>query len=106
MARYRVSGHSLANVLLWGFGARTMPIYEYQAKDSGQSCAHCADGFELMQRMSDAPLEACPECAAPLTKLISAPAVGRSESGLDDRAKSAGFHKLERRDKGTYEKKY
>lgn len=83
-----------------------MPIYEYQAKDAGRSCPHCIDVFELLQRISDETLTVCPKCGAPVTKLISAPAVGSSQSGFDDRAKSAGFSKLQRTGKGEYEKKY
>lgn len=83
-----------------------MPIYEYQAGDRAHSCATCAVGFEILQSLSDPALETCPSCGAPVRKLISAPAVGGSKSGFDDRAKSAGFHKLERRGRGEYEKKY
>ncbi len=43
-----------------------MPIYEYQ-------CTACEHEFETMQKMSDAPLEACPSCGEnTLKKLISA----------------------------------
>jgi putative FmdB family regulatory protein len=83
-----------------------MPIYEYQATDEKRCCKHCAKVFEVLQQPSDAPLTECPQCEAPVTKLISAPAVGASESGADDRARSAGFHKLKRLDKGKYEKQY
>lgn len=83
-----------------------MPIYEYQAVDEARGCPHCAGGFEQMQRISDTPLQACPECGAPIRKVISPCAVGRSRSGFDHRAKEAGFHKLERLGKGEYEKKY
>jgi putative FmdB family regulatory protein len=83
-----------------------MPIYEYQAKDRKKSCSHCVDGFEQLQKLSDPPLTACPQCGAAVTKTISAPSVGSSKSGLDDRARSAGFHKLEKLGKGEYEKKY
>ena len=41
-----------------------------------------------------------------LKKLISAPNVGGSESSADDRAKSAGFHKLKKVSTGEYEKLY
>jgi putative FmdB family regulatory protein len=84
-----------------------VPIYEYIARDpDSQSCAVCRGGFELLRRMSDPPLESCPTCGAPVRKVFSRPAVGRSISSLDDRAKSAGFHKLKRLGKGEYEKKY
>ena len=83
-----------------------MPIYEYQASEESKSCAYCRNGFEILQNLSEPALEVCPECGQRVTKQISAPSVGASQSSLDDRAKSAGFHKLEKRDKGTYEKKY
>jgi hypothetical protein len=41
-----------------------------------------------------------------VVKVVSRPAVGGSSSGFDDRAKSAGFHKLKRLGKGEYEKQY
>jgi putative FmdB family regulatory protein len=62
--------------------------------------------FEEIQKMSDPPLETCPKCGSPLAKLISVSSVGHSVSGLDQRAKAAGFHKLQKLGKGEYEKKY
>ena len=44
-----------------------MPFYEYQ-------CRACGAQVEVMQKISDAPLKKCPECAkSQLTRLISAP---------------------------------
>lgn len=83
-----------------------MPIYEYEARDTKRQCTHCTGGFETMQRMADAPLTHCPQCGAPVMRRISAPAVGRSQSGFDDQARQAGFHKLKRLGKGEYEKQY
>jgi putative FmdB family regulatory protein len=51
-----------------------MPIYEYQ-------CLQCEKKTELLQRMNDAPLAACPECGGEVRKLISAPAVQFKGSG-------------------------
>lgn len=43
-----------------------MPIYEYRC----QSCGHQQ---EFLQKVSDAPLTTCPQCAKPsLSKLLSA----------------------------------
>jgi len=43
-----------------------MPIYEYQCED-------CGHKLEAIQKMSDDPLQDCPECdAATLKKLVSA----------------------------------
>ena len=83
-----------------------MPIYEYSAEQASRSCALCRERFERLVRLSDPPLTQCPDCGAPIRKVISAPSVGASKSGFDNRAKQAGFHKLQRTGKGEYEKKY
>lgn len=83
-----------------------MPIYEYAASNPDAACPHCRSAFEVMQRISDAPLSKCPLCGADVRRQISAPAVGASQSGYDDRAKAAGFHKLKKTGKGEYEKQY
>ncbi|MBN1557729.1 MAG: zinc ribbon domain-containing protein [Lentisphaerae bacterium] len=83
-----------------------MPFYEYKVREGTRGCPKCAPGFTELQRLADPPLKTCPRCGAPVARQISAPAIGRSKSGFDDRAKAAGFHKLERRGKGEYEKKY
>jgi putative FmdB family regulatory protein len=45
-----------------------MPIYEYQ-------CQHCRKELEILQKISDSPLQDCPECGKPaLKKKISAAA--------------------------------
>jgi hypothetical protein len=59
-----------------------------------------------VQSLSDARLTVCPKCGAPVSKCVVAPAIGRSKSKLDDRAKAAGFTKLKRVSKGEYEKMY
>ncbi len=41
-----------------------MPVYEYE-------CKTCDKVFEVQQKMSDAPLTECPECQAPVKKLMS-----------------------------------
>jgi len=44
-----------------------MPIYEYK-------CGVCAHRFEAIQKFSDPPLDQCPKCGGPATKMQSAPA--------------------------------
>ncbi len=51
-----------------------MPIYEYQ-------CQTCGKRSELLQRMDDPPMAACPECGGEVKKLISSPAVQFKGSG-------------------------
>lgn len=40
-----------------------MPIYEYK-------CTECGHQFEVQQRFSDSPLEACPNCQGKLRKVF------------------------------------
>lgn len=41
-----------------------MPVYEYE-------CKECEKVFEVNQKMADKPLSNCPECQAPVKKLMS-----------------------------------
>lgn len=81
-----------------------MPVYVYEAK--GKGCARCADGFEVSQSINDARLTCCPDCGAPVVRVIQASALGHSKTDLNYRAKRAGFHALKRVQKGEYEKIY
>jgi putative FmdB family regulatory protein len=83
-----------------------MPIFEYQSDPPERGCSRCAKGFAHLHRGAEASLTHCPDCGAPLRRLISAPAVGASKSGFDARAKAAGFHKLKRLGRGEFEKQY
>jgi len=49
----------------------SMPIYEYQAKDSKKACACCCKPFEALQRVDERPLAQCPECGTAVRKIIS-----------------------------------
>jgi putative FmdB family regulatory protein len=75
-----------------------MPIYEYQ-------CAACGKVTEAWQKFSEAPLNVCPACGGPMTKLISNCAFhlkgsgwyvsdysssGRPNSATPDTAKESG----------------
>ncbi len=51
-----------------------MPAYEYKC----ETCGYC---FEQRQKMSDAPLAACPKCGAALRRLISGGAGAISKGG-------------------------
>ena len=63
---------------------RYMPIYEYQ-------CTACRHTFDVLQKLSDAPLVDCPECgAAQLRKLVSAP---------NFRLKGGGWYETDFKDK-------
>ncbi len=46
-----------------------MPIYEYRACDKG--CNHCRRGFDVLQKLTDEPLQQCPRCNAPVKRVVS-----------------------------------
>ncbi len=45
-----------------------MPIYEYE-------CEVCNHRFEVMQKFSDKPIKKCTQCAGPVHKVLSPPAL-------------------------------
>lgn len=48
-----------------------MPIYEYEALESTRGCTSCSRRFEVLQRIGDSPLTACPACGGAVRKLVS-----------------------------------
>ena len=52
-----------------------MPIYEYESTSPGGKCRKCAFTFEVIQRISDPLLAACPQCGGPVRRKISRPRV-------------------------------
>lgn len=83
-----------------------MPIREYRASDAKNSCDDCREGFERIEGIEAKPLESCPRCGAAIQRQLSSPNVGGSKSGLDQRAKSAGFTKYGKLGSGEYEKNF
>jgi putative FmdB family regulatory protein len=62
-----------------------MPLYEYQCED-------CGVRFERLQRMSDEPVQVCPECGGEVHRLIQPVGIIFKGSGFyvtDNRAKSS-----------------
>lgn len=82
-----------------------MPIYEYAA-DTARSCATCRAGFERLQKLSDAPVAACPDCGAPVRRVIGAPQVvaGQGHVLRENHVAKHGFTQYRRVGKGLYEK--
>ena len=83
-----------------------MPLYVYEARDSKNGCARCRGGFEIAQSLKDDKLTACPDCGAPIYRVIQAPGLTHSRTDLHYRAKRAGFSCLKKVQKGEYEKMY
>ncbi len=68
-----------------------MPTYEYQ-------CTDCEHEFEAFQRMSEAPLSDCPECARPSLKR-------KIGLGAGFIFKGSGFYETDFKDRSGYSKK-
>lgn len=81
-----------------------MPIYEYQAATESH-CTYCVNGFERIRKLSDTPLETCPQCGAPVKRKISAPNLGHSGPSLDTgNIEKHGFTQYRKAGDGVYEK--
>ena len=83
-----------------------MPLYVYEACESKKGCAKCRGGFEISQSLKDDKLTTCPDCGAPIYRVIQAPGLTHSRTDLHYRAKRAGFSCLKKVQKGEYEKMY
>lgn len=81
-----------------------MPVYVYQAA-AEPGCAYCATPFERRQKLDDPRLQACPECRAPLRRVLTPPNL--ATSGADLRPENVGRHgftQYRKAGKGVYEK--
>lgn len=83
-----------------------MPVYVYRAKDKECECDCCKAGIDVLQQLNEPPLKRCPKCGRRVQKCLSSFSLGISQSGLDDRAREKGMHKLKRLSEGEYEKLY
>ena len=74
-----------------------MPLYEYE-------CGACGHRFEIIQKFSDGPPDACPKCGkGPLQRLLSSPAIQFKGTGwyvTDYAAKGRGSDKTSEKSAG------
>jgi putative FmdB family regulatory protein len=75
-----------------------MPIYEYEHTE--QFCGW-GRAFEIRQSIQEPQLDLCPNCQAPVRKLISLISISTPKTNTELR--DLGFTKLVRRDDGAYE---
>lgn len=84
-----------------------MPTYRYRSKDE-TDCDTCGQGFEVMQPISEAALEACPKCGVAVRRVI-----GKIQAMTkrrwhtkkmlsDGNLKRLGFKKLVKESDGKY----
>ena len=57
-----------------------MPTYDYK-------CTECEESFEFFQKMTDAPLQTCPNCGGKLKKMIG--------TGMTPIFKGSGFYETD-----------
>jgi putative FmdB family regulatory protein len=83
-----------------------MPTYEYRASDAAKACDSCRELFEVVQAFKDDALAACPDCGAPVGRVISAPTFlsrGMPKQTLSDgQLKKNGFKKFVKEGDGKY----
>ena len=77
-----------------------MPLYEYQ-------CEQCGATFEVIQKFSDSPIDACRSCGGPAHRLLSAPAIHFKGTGwyITDYARKSGGGESAKEKKEKKEKK-
>jgi len=90
-----------------------MPVYTYRAVKSDakepRDCELCAQPFEIVQRMSDDSLTACPKCGEAIEKIVTAPNVpgpGSIAKPSDAQLARSGFTQYKKQGKGYYEKTF
>jgi len=86
-----------------------VPNYAYRARDpESSSCDACGEGFEVLQALSDDPLQTCPECEAPVRRVIGGaqcvlnPTWDTKKKLSDGNLKRLGFKKLVKEGDGQY----
>ena len=82
-----------------------MPFYEYQAS-SETACDTCREAFTRLEKLDARPLEQCPDCGAPIRRVISAPHVvsGQAHRLSESNIEKHGFTQYRRAGGGVYEK--
>ena len=96
-----------------------MPTYVYRALRDGsapdpagenkRACDVCAVEFEIVQKMADDALTACPQCGRAIERVIVAPnlnGAGKVKTPSESTLSKSGFTQYKRKGKGYYEKSF
>lgn len=82
-----------------------MPIYLYEAIQAQSACRFCEKPFEYLQKLTDPALDACPDCGAPVRRMITAANIATNAPSLTEaNIGKHGFTQYKRVAKGQYEK--
>lgn len=84
-----------------------MPNYRYRSRAADASCPNCAEGFEVLQTISDDPLTTCPECGGEVRRVIGVTQFNANPKNTkkmlsDGNLKRLGFKKLVKEGDGKY----
>ena len=81
-----------------------MPFYVYSPNTTAQ-CDYCEGGFEHLQKLDDDLLTRCPECSAPVERVVTAANLASPSPSLkEDNIEKHGFTQYRKVEKGVYEK--
>lgn len=96
-----------------------MPTYVYRtvrdssapahAAERNNACDLCAVEFEIVQKMADDALTACPKCGRAIERVIVAPnlnGAGKVKTPSESQLSKSGFTQYKRKGKGYYEKSF
>jgi len=79
-----------------------MPVYEYHhVGQTGETVPACLEIIEVEQRFGEPALTVCPQCGAPVERLISRVQVMKAMMS-DSRLKNLGFRKLKKDADGNF----
>lgn len=85
-----------------------MPTYVYESINKNNSCKFCAGGFEIEQGIKEPALTKCPECGAPVRRIITGVNISTATSTKtllsDKNIKKHGFTKLVNEGNGKFRK--
>ncbi len=84
----------------------TLPVYTYRAVDRETSCDGCRENFDVVQRMDDVRLTACPSCGQTIFRVITGasvlPRTHFGEALTREHFKRGGLRRLVKDDTGKY----
>jgi putative FmdB family regulatory protein len=79
-----------------------MPLYDY-APASGK-CKRCHGRFEVVQRIAEPKLKACPTCGKQVVRLVTGAAVHTKFAMSPSKLKDLGMTKYQKTSDGSYER--
>jgi putative FmdB family regulatory protein len=86
------------------------PPHENGKKSKPRTCDVCSGNFEVVQRMIEDALTACPKCGETVERVIMAPSLNgvgfMATSPSKSRMAAGGFTQYKRHGKGYYEKQF